>query len=61
MVVVGRVEVGCIEGEIECITRIRRISLRRPSVTVDARGPQMTNVDIDFPAAKTGGVEEKET
>lgn len=33
------------------MTKIRRISPRRPSVTVDARVPQTTAIDIDEPAA----------
>ncbi len=49
--VVGRADARRIEGEVECITRIRRISPRRPSVTVDASVPQTTVTDIDGPAA----------
>ena len=49
--VVGRVDARRIEAEDVRITKIRRISPRRPSVTVDARVPQTTVSDIDVPAA----------
>ncbi len=51
IVVAGRVDDSRIEAEAVRITRIRRISLRRPSVADDARIPQPADADIDKPAA----------
>ena len=51
IVVTGRVDARRIESEVVCITRIRRIGPGRPSVTVDARAPQTTVIDIGVPAA----------
>ncbi len=51
IVVAGRVDDSRIEAEAVRITRIRRISLRRPSVADDARVSQTTAIDIDEPAA----------
>ena len=57
--VAGRVDARRIEEKEVCIINTRRISPGRPPVTVDARAPQTTVIDIEAPAAKTGGVEEK--
>ena len=50
--VAGRVDARRIEGETVCITKIRRISPGRPSVTVEARVSQTTIVNNNIPAAK---------
>ncbi len=53
-VVVGRVDARRKEAEVVCITKIGRISPRRPSVTTEARAPQTTVTDGDVPAATCG-------
>ncbi len=50
MVVVGRVDVRCIEGEIVCIMNMR-IGPRRPSEPGDAGLIKTTAIDINVPAA----------
>ena len=50
MVVVGRVDVRRIEGEIVCIMNMR-IGPRRPSEPGEARAPQTTVIDNNVPAA----------
>ena len=52
MVAAGWVDVRYIEAETIYITKIRRISSGRPSVTVDARESQTTAADIYESAAK---------
>ena len=53
MVAAGRVDIRCEETKDVYITKIRRISPRRPSVTVDARVTQTTAIDTDGPAASS--------
>ena len=51
MVAAGRVDIRCEETKDVYITKIRRISPRRPSVTTGTRVPQATDIDTDIPAA----------
>ena len=53
----GRVGVRRKQGEDVCIISIRNISMWGPSITVAAREPQTTIINIDEPAANEVGAE----